>query len=136
LGLIVGDSSAVVAIFLREPDHEAIADVLDQADAAAISVVSRLELVSVLCGKRIGADPIRVSRFIDALRLDHVAVSHDHMNLAIDALLRFGKGRHPAQLNLGDCFAYALAKCLDAPLLFKGDDFTRTDIIAAWRPSP
>ena len=54
--------------------------------------------------------------------------------LAITALLQFGKGRHPAKLNLGDCFPYALAKSRGLPLLFKGDDFARTDIVAAWRP--
>jgi len=54
--------------------------------------------------------------------------------LAITALLEFGKGRHPAKLNLGDCFAHALAKSRGVPLLFKGDDFARTDIVPAWRP--
>lgn len=50
--------------------------------------------------------------------------------------LPYGRGRHPARLNLGDCFAYALAKALDAPLLFKGDDFLKTDIVPAWSPKP
>ena len=133
--MIAVDPSALVALFLREPGHEAIARVIDEAEGTALSVVSRLELVSVLCGKRVGADPERVAGFVDALDLDHVPVSREQMELAVDALLRFGKGRHPARLNLGDCFSYALAKSLDAPLLFKGDAFARTDIIAAWQPT-
>ena len=55
----------------------------------------------------------------------------DHAGIAADAFLRFGKGRHPANLNFGDCMAYALAKSLDAPLLFKGDDFSKTDVKSA-----
>jgi ribonuclease VapC len=68
------------------------------------------------------------------LNLEHVPVSAEQMTLAIDALLTFGKGRHPAGLNFGDCFPYALAKSLDTALLFKGEDFAKTDIVPAWRP--
>lgn len=132
--MIVVDTSAVVALFVLEPGHEAIADIIDQAEAACISVASRFEAVSVLCGKRLGADPDHVRDYIDALHLEHVPVSTEQMHLAIDALLTFGKGRHPAALNFGDCFAYALAKSRDAALLFKGDDFAETDILPAWTP--
>jgi ribonuclease VapC len=131
---MVVDSSAVVAIFLREPGHEELSDLIDAADAACVAVVSRLEIVSVLCGRRVQADPAEVGRHIDTLGLEHVPVSIDHMRLAIHALLRFGKGRHPAGLNIGDCFSYALAKARGDTLLFKGDDFSRTDIMPAWRP--
>jgi ribonuclease VapC len=133
--LIAIDTSALVALFLREPGHETITDIIDEADAAFISVATRLELVSVLCGKRLGADPKQVRDYIDGLNLEHVPVSAEQMHLAIGALLTFGKGRHPARLNLGDCFVYALAKALDAPLLFKGEDFAKTDLVPAWRPS-
>lgn len=132
--MIVGDTSALVAMFLDEPDHDAMTDQIVGAEAASISVVSRVELVSVLCGRRIGAEPARVAGFIDALRLDHVPVSADQMQHALDALLRFGKGRHPAGLNMGDCFSYGLARSLGAPLLFKGNAFARTDVVPAWRP--
>jgi ribonuclease VapC len=133
--LIAIDTSALVALFLREPDYETITDIIDEADAAFISVATRLELVAVLCGKRVGADPKQVGDYIDGLNLEHVSVSAEQMHLAIGALLRFGKGRHPARLNLGDCFVYALAKSLGAPLLFKGEDFAKTDLVPAWPPS-
>ena len=132
--MIVVDTSALVAVFLQEEDHAALADVIDYAPEAYISVASRLELVSVLCGRRVQADPDEVASFIDALHLEHVPVGIAHMKGAIDALLRFGKGRHPARLNLGDCFSYALARELGAKLLYKGEDFARTDIRPAWRP--
>jgi ribonuclease VapC len=131
---MVVDTSVLVALFLSEPGHEAFTDAIDEAAEAHVSVVSRVELVSVLCGKRHRADPALVADFIDGLHLEHVPVSTEQMSLAIEALLRFGKGRHPAKLNLGDCFSYALAKSRRLPLLFKGDDFARTDIVPAWRP--
>ena len=131
---MVIDTSVLVALFLSEPGHEALTDIIDEASEAYVSVVSRIELVSVLCGKRHQAAPELVADFIDGLNLEHVPVSIEQMNLAVEALLRFGKGRHPAKLNLGDCFAYALAKSRRLPLLFKGDDFARTDIVPAWRP--
>ena len=134
--MIAVDTSALVAMFLREPGHNAITDIIDSAEAAYLSVASRVELVSVLCGKRIGAEPARVHAYIDSLKLEHVPVSIEQMHLAVAAVLTFGRGRHPARLNLGDCFAYALAKALNAPLLFKGDAFLKTDIIPAWTPEP
>jgi ribonuclease VapC len=130
----VVDTSALVAVFLQEENHAVFTDVIDFATDAYISVASRLELVSVLCGRRVQAEPDRVADFIDGLHLEHVPVGVDHMRGAIDALLRFGKGRHPARLNLGDCFSYALARQLGAELLYKGEDFAQTDIRPAWRP--
>lgn len=132
---MVVDTSALVAIFLLEPEHEVFAAAIDRAGAAFVSVVSQVELTAVLCGGRITADPRRVDTFVGSLGLEPVAVTSDHADLAVRALLAFGEGRHPAKLDLGDCFAYALAKSLDAPLLFKGEDFARTDIVPAWRPT-
>ena len=131
---MVVDTSALVALFLDEPEREAFVDLIDAAPTAGVSVASRLEAVSVLCGRRIRADPDEVTGFIDALHLDVEPVSLAQMDLAIDALLRFGRGRHPVALNFGDGFAYALAKARDEPLLYKGEDFARTDIAPAWRP--
>jgi len=131
---MVIDSSALVAVFRREPGHEILVDLIDGAETACVSVVSRLETISVLCGRRIGADPTQVAEHLDALHIEPVPVSIEQMNLAIGALLTFGKGRHPAGLNIGDCFSYALAKARGDTLLFKGDDFARTDIMPAWRP--
>jgi len=131
---MVVDTSALVALFLNEPEREAFVDLIDAATTASLSVASRLEAVSVLCGRRIWANPIEVAGFIDALHLDVEPVSLAPMELAIDALLRFGRGRHPAALNFGDCFSYALAKARGEPLLYKGEQFARIDIAPAWRP--
>jgi len=96
--------------------------------------VTVVETVAVLCGRRLGATRDQVGHLVRQLGLTIEPVDERQRNLAIDALLAFGKGRHPAGLNLGDVFSYALAKDRDAPLLFKGDDFAGTDIIPAWRP--
>ena len=131
---MVVDTSALVAMFLAEPEHRAFEAAIDKAPEALVSVVSRVELTAVLCGGRVAADPEQVERFVRSLGVQLVAVTVEQMALALRAILAFGKGRHPAKLNLGDCFAYALAKSLDASLLFKGEDFARTDIVPAWRP--
>ena len=131
---MVVDTSALVAVLMREPDQEAFAAAIHGASEAYVSVVSRVELTAVLCGRRVGADPKRVENSFQSFGLTLVAVTPEQARIADRALLTFGKGRHPAKLNFGDCFAYALAKSLDAPLLFKGEDFARTDIVPAWRP--
>ncbi|HVL71147.1 MAG TPA: type II toxin-antitoxin system VapC family toxin [Beijerinckiaceae bacterium] len=132
--MIVVDTSAVVALFLKEPWHEEIAQVVDRADGACLSLVSRFEVLSVLCGRRFRAEPERIADFLGGLNLEHVSLHEEQLAFAEEGLLRFGRGRHPAALNLGDCFAYGLARTLGAPLLFTGDDFARTDIVPAWRP--
>jgi ribonuclease VapC len=131
---MVVDTSALVAVLMREADQEAFAAAIHGASEAYVSVVSRVELTAVLCGRRVGADPKRVENSFQSFGLTLVAVTPEQARIADRALLTFGKGRHPAKLNFGDCFAYALAKSLDAPLLFKGEDFARTDIVPAWRP--
>lgn len=133
--MIVVDTSALVAIFLREPDFEAIIDTIDVSPSAVVSVCSRFEAISVLCGRRVRAEPTRVADFLDGLHLDLAPVGIEQMRQAIDALLTFGKGRHPAKLNFGDCFSYGLAKENEAALLFTGNDFALTDIRPAWRPA-
>src|SRR5918912_595733 len=99
---MVVDTSVLVALFLSEPGHEVLTNIIDDASEAYMSVVSRIELIAVLCGKRHRAAPELVAEFIDGLNLDHVPVSIEQMNLAIAALLRFGRGRHAAKLNFGD----------------------------------
>jgi ribonuclease VapC len=96
--------------------------------------VTYVETVMVLTGRsrRLASD--RVNELIRAFRIEIVAVDRTLAGAAVEAFDRYGKGRHPARLNLSDCFSYALAKNRDVPLLFKGDDFGRTDIVPAWRP--
>jgi ribonuclease VapC len=131
---MVVDSSALVAIFRTEPEAPVFLDLIDEAPEAVVSIVTIVETVSVLCGRRVGATRSQVDALILKLGLAAEDVDSFQRELAIDALLAFGKGRHPAELNLGDCFTYALAKARADTLLFKGDDFARTDIMPAWRP--
>lgn len=131
---MVVDSSALVAIFTAEPGWEALADVLVEHPGALISVVTVVETASVLCGRRFQAARGDVDLLVNQLGIFVQPVSLDQLDHALHALLTYGKGRHAAGLNLGDCFAYALAKSRGDALLFKGDDFARTDIVPAWRP--
>ena len=127
---IVVDTSAIIAILRAEPEKERFVDAILAATPRLISAVSLQELGMVVAGRF--ADE-RIWEPLDALldRLDLQVVAHDAslVRIARQAFLRFGKGRHPARLNLGDCAAYALAKANNLPLLFKGDNFPRTDIL-------
>jgi ribonuclease VapC len=132
--VIVVDSSAVVAIMRGEPEAANFTGVLDSAADAAMSAVSLVETTMVMTGRRVGADPQQVASLLVLLGIEIAEVTLEQAGFAVDAFLRYGKGRHPAALNLADCFSYALAKSRSAPLLFKGDDFSNTDIAAAWLP--
>ncbi len=129
---IVADTSALLAVLLGEPDrldfHEALLD-----HEVVMSVVSVTETMLVLRGRRGPAALDRVDRAILRYEITPEAVTPQDLALLRQALLEFGKGRRraPAVLNFGDLFAYALAKRLGLPLLYKGDDFTRTDIETA-----
>jgi ribonuclease VapC len=125
--LIAVDSSALVAIAANEPDAQSFADALADAPEAWLSPINYVETGLLLIGRGAFATPAELDLWLSdagvAVR-DDVALSGP----ALSAYLRYGKGRHPARLNLADSFAYALAKELDAPLLYKGDDFAKTDI--------
>lgn len=125
------DSSAIVAILGAESDARAFADAIAEAPARKLSAVSYVEAGVVLDSRR---DPVLSRRLDDFLReITAVieAVTPEQARIARDAYADFGKGRHRAGLNLGDCFTYALAKDKREPLLFKGDDFRRTDVEVA-----
>ena len=99
-----------------------------------MSVASLLEVTITLLGRRRDADAARLEETLSILAISTHAVDLQQGIFAREAFIRFGRGRHPAALNFGDCFAYALAKTRDESLLFKGDDFAKTDIVPAWRP--
>lgn len=128
---MIVDSSAIIAILRNEADAASISDVLQQESVCRMSAVTYVEAGIVTDGNR---NPILSRRFDDLVRdvgIRVEAVTVEQAKLARQAYRDFGKGRHKAALTLGDCFAYALAKELDEPLLFKGDDFRHTDIEAA-----
>jgi ribonuclease VapC len=132
--VIVVDTSAVVAIIRQEHDGNKFTDILDAVDGAIISAVSFVETNMVIAGRRADPDIDQLRAGIRALGIEVAEVTLDQADVAVRAFLQYGKGRHPARLNIADCFAYALAKSRNLPLLFKGDDFAKTDVIPAWRP--
>jgi len=132
--MIVVDSSVVVAILQREPDAPTWIEVFDQSSKALMSVVSFVETSMVIYGRRPDPDPREIASLLDSLGIHIVAVTPEQGKAAVAAFLRYGKGRHRAGLNLADCFSYALAKVKKAPLLFKGNDFAKTDVVPAWQP--
>jgi ribonuclease VapC len=125
------DASALCAVLLSEPDADDLEAKLAAAPYRLTSAVAVFETVRALMRETNQDVPtVRaiVARFIDAAEIDFIDIGEAEREAALDAMDRFGKGRHPAQLNMGDCFAYACARTHGAPLLFKGDDFARTDI--------
>lgn len=128
------DASAIVAILAREEDAGTLTARLGQARRAFTSPVAVYETVLGLA--RVTGIPIHESRvlvgeFLDEAGIETIPITDSLADMAIEAFDRFGKGRHKAALNLGDCFAYACAIALEAPLLFKGEDFPHTDVTVA-----
>jgi ribonuclease VapC len=128
---VILDSSALVAILFREPEADAFVDRILAADVIRISVATWVELMMVMAGETDAASVRDAEAFLADAEVQVEPLTLEHGRLARQAFLDFGKGRHPAKLNFGDCFAYALAKATGEPLLFKGDDFAKTDITAA-----
>ena len=132
---MIVDTSALIAILRAEPDAATMARALVEADAARLSAANFVEAAAVIDA---GRDPIASRRYDDLLREAGIIlepVTEVQARLARQAYRDFGKGSgHPAQLNFGDCFAYALAKDANEPLLYKGTDFAATDIASALRP--
>lgn len=125
---MVIDTSAVLAILQDEPERRAFNKLIESAPTRAMSMASWVE-ASMVLQSRFGADGMRdLDRFLEAAQIELVPVSREHGDEGREAFRRFGKGRHPAGLNFGDCFSYGLAKTMGQPLLFKGEDFSRTDI--------
>ena len=125
---MVVDTSAIVAILLEEPGAIRFGQALQLAATRLMSAVTRVELSLVLEGRKREAGRIAIERLMAPIQFEIVAVTAEHAELAIEAFRRFGKGRHPAGLNFGDCFSYALARASGQPLLFAGRDFGRTDV--------
>ncbi|TGD98983.1 type II toxin-antitoxin system VapC family toxin [Methylobacterium nonmethylotrophicum] len=125
------DTSALVAILYREPEAEAFVRRIHAAETCRMSVATWVELALVV-ESQLGPDGMRQAEaFLNRAGIVIEPLTLEHGELARQGFLDFGKGRHRAGLNYGDCFAYALAKATGEPLLFKGNDFTQTDIPAA-----
>lgn len=128
---MIVDTSALVALVLREPGYEGILSKLADATRPGIGTPTLAELGIVLTA-RLGTDPQSIIvRLLDELEIEEVQFGAAHWREALAAFGRFGRGRHPARLNFGDCLTYAVARLADEPLLFTGDDFGMTDLVPA-----
>jgi ribonuclease VapC len=128
---MVVDTSALLALAFLEPDAERFLEALQGDDVRLISAASALE-AAIVADQRSGAGTSDdLDRLVAILGLEVEPVDVAQIRIAREAYRRYGKGNHPAGLNFGDCFAYALAKATGQPLLFKGDDFAQTDLVAA-----
>jgi len=128
---VVLDTSAVLAILLHEPEHETFSTLLTDADDPLISAATLVEASVVMQAKTGHAGVAALDALLAAASVRCVAVDRAQALAAREAYARYSKGRSPAGLNFGDCFAYALAQANHRPLLFKGDDFGQTDIDCA-----
>ena len=125
---MVIDTSALIAILQDEPERRAFNEAIEAAERRVVSVASFVE-ASMIVEARYGPDGVRdLDLFIAKAGIELVAVDTDQAHVARTAFRLYGEWRHPAGLNFGDCFAYALARTLDEPLLFKGTDFSLTDV--------
>jgi ribonuclease VapC len=130
---VIVDSSAILAIILLEPDEPLMLTTILASKVSRMSAASWLETSIVVDGKKNARAAARFEEVISRLAIEIVAVSPEQAVLARRAHQLYGRGQHPARLNYGDCFSYALAKSTGEPLLFKGGDFSQTDIEPALR---
>jgi ribonuclease VapC len=128
---MIVDTSAALAVVLGEPGFEVFASAISASETPRISAASFLE-ASIVAEIRAGDRGLRqFDYFMRESGLSVEPVTHEHALIAREGFSNYGKGRHPAGLNFGDCFAYALAKSTGEPLLFKGEDFRQTDVVPA-----
>lgn len=125
------DSSAILAILQREPEHEALVERLDAAQHLAVGAPTLVE-TAIIVEARLRVDSRAVlGRFLEDFGVSTIDFGPAHWREAAGAFRRFGKGRHPAALSFGDCLTYAVARLADRPLLCVGEDFRKTDLALA-----
>jgi len=128
---MVLDSSAIVAIFLREPRWDQLLDRLEVAARRGVEAPTLVEAAMVLTNRLGDGAMSLLDEFCAKQEIGVIPFSDAHCHAAVTAFLRYGKGRHPAALNYGDCLTYAVASVAHEPLLYVGDEFSRTDVNAA-----
>ncbi len=126
--MIALDTSAVIAIVNQEPEARSYTRLLNDADAVVVGAPTRFEMALVASNLNPVAGESVVAALLRRFGVTVLDWTDRHAAIAASAYQRFGRGRHPAKLNFGDCMAYAVARALDAPLLFKGGDFALTDV--------
>jgi ribonuclease VapC len=128
---LILDTSAVVAIICREAGHESLLKKIANARMIAIGAPTVAETQMALTIKLGRNGVTKLDQFLSEIQAGVVPFGRTHLSVFYDAFQRYGKGRHPAALNMGDCFTYAIAKAAGLPLLFVGNDFSKTDLPAA-----
>jgi ribonuclease VapC len=131
--VIVVDTSAILAVLYREAEFNEFTQLITDADSCLLSAVSYFEASMVLIGRGTPQAWIELDAFLTRTGIELVPFDRELAKSARDAFTRFGRGRHPARLNFGDCVSYALARARGLPLLYKGEDFAKTDVISAAR---
>jgi len=126
---MIVDTSALVAVILREPGYDKLVGILSRDEFIAVSSATLTEAAIVLTVKLGVAGRSLLDALIHEAGITVVPYGKDHWTLAANAFVRFGKGRHPAKLNFGDCITYAAAAASGEPLLYVGDDFGKTDLV-------
>ena len=122
------DTSAIIAIIFRESGYKELIDKMMEAQFLGVGTVTLAETGIVLCARLESKGKILLARFLQEAGIVHIPFGEDHWREAVSAYERFGRGRHPAKLNFGDCISYATAKLAEQPLLFVGKDFSKTDL--------
>jgi ribonuclease VapC len=128
---VIVDSSALLALVFRESVADRLEEALANAERVAMGAPTLVETAIVVAAKLGDDSRALLAVLVEQLDLSIVPFTAAHGRAARDAFLRYGRGRHPAALNFGDCLCYAVAKLADQPLLYVGDDFRRTDLVAA-----
>jgi len=130
---VILDSSALVAILFAEPGHLKLVDAILEADKAGVSAPTLAEAGLVFMGRLRTRNARAVEALVEELGVSVLPFGAAEWPIAVEAFRRYGRGRHPAALNFGDCFSYALAVARGEPLLFVGDDFSKTDVeVCRW----
>lgn len=126
------ETSAIIEYFIKGPEYNRIASALDSPDTRFyVSPSVIFEATTVLAGKRrieVREATSLINRFLGELEAEVIPATRETASIALDAFARYGKGRHPAKLNFGDCFSYAGARSANVPLLYVGSDFAQTDL--------
>jgi ribonuclease VapC len=125
------DTSAIIAILFDEEDARIYAEAITRADSCRISAATFVETAIVVEAQTKNSGSRQLDAFLRRAGIAIEPVTEEQAHIARQAFIDFGKGRHPADLNYGDCFSYALSRATREPLLFKGKDFAKTDLIAA-----
>jgi ribonuclease VapC len=128
---LILDTSAIIAVIRDEPDRRILVEAMANAAEVGVGTPTLTEASVVLVQRYGPVGRATLTRFLEENDVIAIPFGDHHWSIAAEAYIRYGKGRHPAALNYGDCMTYATAKVADAPLLFVGNDFTHTDLVAA-----